>query len=418
MEDQFDVVVVGAGLAGLTAGARSAQAGRRVAVLDGRPPGGRAATDTKGAYKLNQGAHAVYREGAGRRVLAMLGITPRGAPPLTKGAMGWRDGELGLLPAGPASLARSPLLTPRAKVQLANELGRMQRHDAPAHAHESAAEWLDSLELRPDAAAMIEALIHVSSYAGDLRELSADAAIGQLQMALKGGVDYLDGGWQQLVDALVAALERVGGVLRTGEPVLGVEPAGDRWRVRVGDRALDAAAVVVANGGPDAARALLPVDPGWSGLGPDLTAACLDLGINRLPSPRVVFGIGEPLYFSTHSPPADLAPPGHAVVQLMRYGARTSDEDRAQLWALAAAAGIGEGDVVEHRFLHRMVVAHAQPAPGRGLAGRPPVTVAPGLYVAGDWVGPTGMLADASYASADAAARAAIAHTAEVGAAA
>ncbi|WP_218015125.1 hypothetical protein, partial [Lactococcus garvieae] len=47
-----------------------------------------------------------------------------------------------------------------------------------------------------------------------------------------------------------------------------------------------------------------------------------------------------------------------------------------------------------------------------GLAGRPPVAVPdrPGAFVAGDWVGPEGHLADASLASAEAAARAAVAH--------
>jgi len=38
-----------------------------------------------------------------------------------------------------------------------------------------------------------------------------------------------------------------------------------------------------------------------------------------------------------------------------------------------------------------------------GLAGRPSSRVVSGLYVAGDWVGPEGMLADAVFASARAA---------------
>ncbi len=47
-----------------------------------------------------------------------------------------------------------------------------------------------------------------------------------------------------------------------------------------------------------------------------------------------------------------------------------------------------------------------------GLAGRPPVAVPDrdGVFVVGDWVGPTGHLADAVLASARTAADAAIAH--------
>jgi hypothetical protein len=47
-------------------------------------------------------------------------------------------------------------------------------------------------------------------------------------------------------------------------------------------------------------------------------------------------------------------------------------------------------------------------AAGGGLAGRPAVEVpeVPGLYLAGDWVGAEGLLADASLASARRAAHA------------
>ena len=50
-----------------------------------------------------------------------------------------------------------------------------------------------------------------------------------------------------------------------------------------------------------------------------------------------------------------------------------------------------------------------------GFAGRPPVAVdgAPGLYLAGDWVGDEGFQLDASLASAAAAARSALGQAAE-----
>src|SRR6185436_3998372 len=61
------------------------------------------------------------------------------------------------------------------------------------------------------------------------------------------------------------------------------------------------------------------------------------------------------------------------------------------------------------RFLPSLVVSNALvTAEDGGLAGRPPVEVpgVRGLCLAGDWVGPEGMLADASLASAEAAAQA------------
>jgi len=162
--------------------------------------------------------------------------------------------------------------------------------------------------------------------------------------------------------------------------------------------------VVLATGGPDAARALVPTDPGWR-LGPEATAACLDLGLRHVPPTPLLFALDEPLYLSTHAPSARLAPPGAALVHVLRYGARSSDEDRDRLWRFAAQAGIRSDDVVVERFLHRMTVSHGLPVPGPGLAGRPSPAVAqmPGLFVAGDWVGPVGMLADAAVVSGRAA---------------
>jgi predicted NAD/FAD-dependent oxidoreductase len=77
--------------------------------------------------------------------------------------------------------------------------------------------------------------------------------------------------------------------------------------------------------------------------------------------------------------------------------------------------GIGErGDdreVLHERYLHRTVVTHGAPtAAGGGLTGRPSVDALglPGVYLAGDWVGAEGLLADAAAASGIAAARAAV----------
>ena len=64
--------------------------------------------------------------------------------------------------------------------------------------------------------------------------------------------------------------------------------------------------------------------------------------------------------------------------------------------------------VVDRRYLPNMVVYHALvTAEAGGTAGRPGPTVPniANLYVAGDWVGPQGMLADAALASAKRAAQ-------------
>lgn len=414
-EDKTDVVVIGAGLAGLAAAATAARAGCSVAVLDGRPPGGRASTDERHGFSLNQGPRALYRAGAGRAVLARLGIRPQGGAPRTGGAHGLTDdGRLLRLPGNAARLLTTRLLGARSKAQMGKLLGLLPLMKPERAAALSANQWLAERGLRPDAARLVTTIVRLTSYADDLDAMSADAAIGQMQLGLGKGVDYLDGGWAQLVDALVGRIIEAGATLATGVPARPLATCGDRWTVEAGERSWSAGAVVIATGGPARAVSLLPQPVSWDGIGPPATAACLDLGLRRPPSPAIVLGVGRPLYLSTHCPPARLGPDGHAVVHVMRYGAREMAEDRAELWDLAAIAGIEEAHVVTDRFLHRMVVTHGVPRPGRGLAGRPPAAVPghTGVYVAGDWVGPTGMLADAALASGEAAGRAAVAHAA------
>src|SRR5262249_19043383 len=147
------------------------------------------------------------------------------------------------------------------------------------------------------------------------------------------------------------------------------------------------------------------------------SVSCLDLGLSAPPRHRIVFGIDQALYFSTHCPPADLAPEGHALVSLLRYlppgDAATADEDRAALSTHATVAGVEPQQIVMQRFLGGMTAMTAPPTPAAGgVAGRPAVAVSdrPGAFVAGDWVGPVGLLSDASIASAVAAGQRAAQH--------
>ena len=165
---------------------------------------------------------------------------------------------------------------------------------------------------------------------------------------------------------------------------------------------MSARAVVLATGTPAAAETLSPVALRVEGLGAPATAACWELAVRGGAPTPFLLGIDRPLYLSQHGPPARLAPEGIAVVHVVRYGVTDVEADRAELRAHAAAAGIDPGRVVAERFLRRMVVCGAVPvAAGGGLSGRPEVSVpgAPGLFLAGDWVGDEGMLADAAVSS-------------------
>ena len=406
----YDVIVVGAGLAGLAAAQQATRGGARVLVLDGQPPGGRARTDEHDGYLFNRGPHALYLGGHAQRVLDSLGVDIAGGSPSTD-AFASRAGQIATLPSGMRTLVSSKVLGFRGKLAIGSLLGRFAKIPTADLAAVSVRRWLDTLRLPADAEALVLALIRLASYANAPDELSAEVAVGQVQQALGSGVRYLHGGWGRLVEQLGhglsierAAATRVepGGIGARGR--VAVHLAGEDMAIR------EAAVVVVATGTPQAAAAVLGRPP--FDVGASIEAACLDLGVRRAAKPGFLLGIDQPLYLSNHCPPARLAPEGRFVVHVARYLAAHDDlspaAQRAELAQHAALAGIaveeGSGDAA--RYLHRMTVVSAMPtAVLGGLRGRPAVTASghPDVLLAGDWVGADGHLADASLASGAAA---------------
>lgn len=412
--DRWDVIVAGAGLAGLTAGAAAAADGARVLVADGRPPGGRAQTDQVGRFRFNRGAHALYRRTPGRAVLKRLGVDVTGAVPRRRGGLGRRGDQVGLLPAGAVSLACTGLLSGRAKVRALRALSGMVRWRPAELADRTGADWLDDqVGGHEEARQLLETFARTATYVADFDQVSADLVASQLRVAVTADVDYLDGGWQSLVDSLAVALRRSGGDLQVGDKASQVRPDRSGVEVDLGDRTVTAGAVVLATGGP-AAGTLLPERPAaWTGLGPPARAACLSLGLSSPPPTQLLFGLDRPLYLLRHDRSArGLAPDDAALVELMRYlgpdEQLSPDQARFELFEHCRAAGIDPHEAEESRYLHNMTVCDGLPQPGNGgLAGRPDVASSgyARVLVAGDWVGPVGHLADASLASGEAAGR-------------
>jgi phytoene dehydrogenase-like protein len=407
---QAGTVVVGAGIGGLLAAVTAARAvpRSRVVLLDPHPPGGRARCDDRGGFRFNRGPRAIYRNGPAEQALRAVGVrTTSGGRPDVSDALALHGGTTHRFPSGPGSALRTTLFTAKEKAQVARATAALWRAGADTTDGRSVADWLDHRSLHGTVRQFIEALVRVATYADAPEAFAAGPALASARAGIRPGVRYLDGGWQSLVDQLVAAAE-ASGVELVRTQVRAIEPGPAGATVVVDGGRWQAPSTVIAVGPPDAAAALLPGRPAsWDRLAPPVTAACLELGIRGLPAHRFALGIDEPVYGSTHAPPADLAPDGHAVVHLMRYQPADDDQpasaQRTRLHDVAARMGIAPEAIVEERFLARMVVAGTLPHPATGgLAGRPPVAVAehPGVFVAGDWVGPTGLLLDAAAASA------------------
>jgi phytoene dehydrogenase-like protein len=276
-------------------------------------------------------------------------------------------------------------------------------------------QWLESTLQREGVRSFVRALVRVSSYCDAPDEMSAGAAVEQLQLVFRNGVTYLNGGWQTLVDRIQQVARSAGCTIQTGASVLAVETrSGSDAGIRLADGSLIPARAVIVAVPPKAAASLLGAGAGyrlqrWIQNARPVQATSMDLGLRELPRQDRSFalGIDAPLYMSVHSRWADLAPKGTALVHVARYlptARGQHDTDRLELERLLDLVQPGwKEHVIHERFLPRLTVTHALVrACDGGLAGRPAVDEPDieNVYIAGDWVGPEGMLADAAFASA------------------
>ena len=417
-----DLAVVGGGLSGLTAALAAAREGASVALFEAGKLGGRARSQHMDGFTLNMGPHALYRKGEGLAVLNELGVPVRGAVPPSSG-LALRAGALSLLPTGPVSIIRTGLLSVSSKIEVTTLLAKLHRIDTSALASVSVSSWLDDAFTGREAREFLEALFRLSTYVNAPGLLSAGTAIERLRLAARG-VLYLDGGWQSLVDALAVRAHDAGVLIHQRRAVRAIDKTARGFRVLMDDVSLDAAAVIVA-ASPRVSASLigahatsfarrLSTEP------IPVRLACLDVALDRIPRPeaRFALGIDDPVYVALHSDVARLAPQGGGLFHVARYlkpGER-GESCRPELEAVLETLQPGWRELVRHvRFLPDMVVSHGLPeARLGGVRGRPEAIVPelPGLFLAGDWVGPLGHLADAAIVSGRDAASAALAYTA------
>jgi hydroxysqualene dehydroxylase len=428
------VLVVGGGLAGISAALRCADAGARVTLLEQRPrlgglthsferdgPGGR--------HGVDNGQHVFLRCcTAYRSLLERLGVAhlvvlqPRlDILVLSPGARPARlrraplPAPLHLAPA----LARYALLSPAERVGAARAalaLGRVDPGD-PRTDERSFGAWLAEHRQGPRAVAALWDLVGVATLNAGADDVSLAAAATVFQQGLLTRAGAGDIGWstvplQELHGGPAErALLAAGADVRTGTKAEGVLPpdaaSGDRWRVRVrtdhgaGAELLEADRVVVAVP-PPAAERLLPAGalppsagwaPGWSRrLG---SSPIVDVHVRydrRVLTAPFAAGVGTPVQwvFDRTAPPGrrgdggqDLVVSLSAAHDLLRTPS-AQVQDRV-LPALAELLPAARSAQVLDAFVTREPHATFLAAPGTAALRPPAATALAGLAVAGSW---------------------------------
>ncbi len=411
MTSKKPVIVIGGGLAGLTAANYLARSGKQVIILErAKEFGGRARTNREQGFELNFGPHALYLKGAGARVLRELNLMPTGSKPVAPDVL-WAEQQLYPTNSIKAALT-TPLLSRRAKWQFLRTFAKIPFTNPADYADRSFAQWIEQQADEPRTRQLLAMFGRLTTYgaANDLQ--SAAATLENIKTGL-AGVLYVDHGWLTIVQALVDNARQAGVDLRTSQRVQHIQPSHAGVDIQLADGSSIQAEAVVLAITPQAVNQLIGstsqlFQRHYQRIQP-ITAACFDLGLRQLPQPKRKFllGVDQPYYAVAHSNYAKLAPQGQTLLHVLKYLDPREQHDpkqtRAELESLLDCYQAGWRDqLITSQFLPSITVSYDTPqVQFGGLAGRTPVVLAdcPNIYLAGDWVGAEGQLADASFAS-------------------
>ncbi|MBS4221965.1 phytoene desaturase family protein [Lederbergia citrea] len=411
---KYDVVVIGGGLAGLTAANFLAREGKKIVVLEkSNRLGGRAMTNNKNGVLMNLGAHGLYIEGEAMKTLTDLGISLSGenASKAVQIHGIWKN-EVYLIPTDISSIMSSSLLTWKAKIILSKLMLKLMKINIDSIPEGSLADWAESEISDPMVRHIFYSLCRLTTYTSAPTLQLAKPVLKQVKRSLKGGVLYVDEGWETIIQKLKKQAIEVGVEIISSKNVIEIEHHDQSQSIRCSDGDLfNVPECIVATPPKEALKMIKGADytslRTWNEQAIPVTASCLDLGVKKLPNPNHQFAIGldQSLFFTNQSRAAKLSEDGTLVVSLVKYHNPMDQtiNPNAEKNQLESAMDLLHPDwrkeVVAQQFLPKITVVHDFPHVKRKENPGPAIPQMKGIYIAGDWCGHEELLADAAVAS-------------------
>lgn len=438
MSETAQVVVVGAGITGLTLAHGLARRGVDVRLLEATPrAGGVIQTLSRDGFVLEQGPFSVMvKSGEFGALLDELGLAAVEVDAdASRKRYVLRDGRLCAVPTSPGGLLRTPLLSMGGRLRLLR--GVFKSRPRPADADETMAQ-VAARRLGQESAEYLAGPAAVGIFGAEADELSFDACIPRYAKAdrqtgsivgmmkavkrstgrpetgeqtPKRAMIGFEGGLQTLIDRLV---DELGERAWFGCAVETIERAGAGYLVSHAGGRIEAGAVVCAVASGQAARLLDAIAPGvaeeldsfrTTGLG------VAHLGFRREDVAHSLDGFGFLLPKSERIEPLlgaiwassifrDAAPEGHVLIRAIVGGTRWPDAmhwSHAELIDRSCAAlkpllGFrGDPVLTQACFWPAAVPVYAPGHDARVARVAALLANPPGLWCAGNWTGGLGV---------------------------
>ncbi|MGX5609676.1 phytoene desaturase family protein [Bacillus cereus] len=219
LEKQYDVIVVGGGLAGLSAAAHLAKNGKKVILMEKAKIGGRAMTVKIKGYEFNMGAHAFYgRDTSTLHTLEKeLQLKMNWAEFSPDKAIYDLGQELTVIPSSLKGLMETKMLTGCNKFSFAWFVLLTMLGFHKGSSNTSISEWMEEQKLNDEIKTMLLTLASSNFFTNKPEQIPSDVFFNYYKKIFRTQkpVSYLRGGWQNLIEQLTQVIEENDGEILT-----------------------------------------------------------------------------------------------------------------------------------------------------------------------------------------------------------